>query len=365
MERDKRRVSSVLAAAMERPQANASGVEIVAPKDTAALFADVKSARSRAVSLGVADIVASVKALNERTRKQYSRTNRRRLLPTGPDMAGVSRSSWYPTRAALKAGLAARFQNAMRDQDKAQKAGDFETAQRHVQTAKAALDGLEAIGKMTPPPTVKGTHSARKRLPKAKGDTWQSRVYAAATDTMRPAVAVMWATGARPAELEAGVDVERVKGGIRVRIPGVKVNDARGTGQPVRVLLIDENTPAGRALAAALGEDKKITVKRRASRIAKDFSDHIRPRLPASYEVSAYSFRHQASANMKTTLDADTVAQAMGHRTTRSQQNYGTSRQAQSGGGAVIGARATHKPKETRGLVVSPPRKPDGPSFSM
>lgn len=359
-----RRNESLLAAVMRGPEAKADEAEkSPPPADKSGLFTAVKAVRSRAIDAGVAETMEAAKAMSETTRAQYGRINKRRLAGRVPDLAGVSRASWYPTVAALKAGLASRVQVAMREQDKAQRGGDIETAMRMVEVAAQALDQLEALKAATPPPPVKVQRSARQRLPKSP--TWQARVYEAATEAMRPAIAVMWATGARPAELEQGVDLKRVQGGFQVRIPGAKVNDAKKAGQPVRVLLVKGNTAAGKALAAALGDADSMTVQRKAARIGKDFSDHIRPRLPASYAVSAYSFRHQAAANMKAELkDAAKVARAMGHRSTRSQQRYGTARQSQSGGGAVVDARATHQPAERRGMVQSPPvRGPDGPGL--
>ena len=164
--------------------------------------------------------------------------------------------------------------------------------------------------------------------------------------------------------------MDKANGALCVRIPGAKVNDAKNAGQPVRVLVIKKNSQAGRALLAVLDGAERVQVKRAATRITKDFLG-IRPKLPAGWVVSAYSFRHQAAANLKADLnDAGKVAAAMGHRSTRSQQAYGTARQKQAGGGAVLSAGATHKPKENRGMTVSPPTKapiPSGndPTFSL
>lgn len=359
-------LAGVVSAPKTPPKAVLGGDE-THPADTKErLFAAVKAARSRAAGAGVVAIMEASTQVSDTTRAQYNRIIKRRLSGAVPDLAGLSRASWFPARAALKAGLAARVNAAMTAQTKAQREGDFARAEKLVKVADEALDQLAALEKAKAPKPEKVQNSARQRLPKARGETWQAKVYDAATEVMRPAIAVMWATGARPAELEKGVDIERVAGGLRVRIPGAKVNNAKKAGQPVRVLLIKEDTPAGRALAAALADEPKITVQRKAARIGKDFTDHIRPRLPASYQVSAYSFRHQAAANMKADLgDAGKVATAMGHRSTRSQQHYGTRRQGQTGGGAVIDAKATHKPKETRGMVKAPlSPKQSGPEAS-
>lgn len=367
MDRDEGRGKAMLARTIQQAKSKIEVVEIVSTDPKQVLFADVKSARGRAKGLDLAAILQATEEINDTTRKQYDRIIRRRLPASGPDLAGLTRASFYPARAAIKSGLAERVNIAMTAQDRAQRAGDYTTAAKEVRKALDALQQLEELQAIKPPAAVKVQNSARQRLPKSKGESWQARVYGAATEKMRPAIAVMWATGARPAEVQKGIDLERVEGGLRVRIPGSKVNNLKHSGQPVRVLLIKEDTPAGRALAAVLGDAEKVVIQRKASRITKDFCDHIRPRLPASYQVSAYSFRHQASANMKADFqDAAKVATAMGHRTTRSQQHYGTARQSQSGGGAVLDARATHQPKETRGMVNHPPRGPgSSPGLSL
>jgi len=204
----------------------------------------------------------------------------------------------------------------------------------------------------------------RATLPKAEG--WQARIFDAATPAQRPAVALLWATGCRPAEVETGVDVLRDdRGQLVVRIPGAKVHNGHGAGQPMRLLLIDESTDAGRALAGALGSSKKVTIQRAATRLNKDFAA-IREKVGG--KASPYSMRHQVSAELKAIFGpdgAETVAAAMGHRTTRSQGRYGAVKQAK-GGGAIKAAKATHPVKETRpGRRPSTPEKaaPEGPGL--
>lgn len=361
-------VSSILAGAMEADKAKAASVKIAPPAmSKPELFDAVRRIGERAKVLDVSGISEAIKATGDKTRVQYRRIVKRRLLDSGgrPDLSNVSRSSWYPTRAALRAGLAATYQTAKRDYDKQVKAGDLAAAAKSIQRAETALDDLEAVSNAKAPPAEKVSRSARQHLPKAKdGTSWQAKVYDKASDAQKPAIAVLWATGCRPAELQHGVDVfiDKDNKTLCVRIPGAKVNDAKASGQPVRVLAINKNSQAGRALLAVLGDKQRVQVQRKATRITKDFLA-IRPKLPAGWVVSAYSFRHQAAANLKADLkDAGKVAAAMGHRSTRSQQHYGTRRQKQSGGGAVLDAGATHRPKETRGMVKAPPRPTEEPS---
>ena len=368
MERSVSEVSRALTGAFETARAKTRGAENAPPAPSKPeLFDAVRRMGGQATELGVASILEAYKATSEKTRVQYRRIVKRRMLDHGgrPDLSDISRSSWYPTRAALRAGLAGRYQMAKRDYDKQVKAGDLAGAAKSIQRAQTALDDLEAVSNAKAPPAEKVSQSARQHLPKVKdGTSWQAKVYGKATEAQKPAIAVLWATGCRPAELARGVDVfvDKANGALCVRIPGAKVNDAKNAGQPVRVLVINKNTQAGRALLAVLDGAERVQVKRAAKRINKDFLG-IRPKLPAGWVVSAYSFRHQAAANMKADLgDPSKVAAAMGHRSTRSQQHYGTARQKQAGGGAVLSAGATHKPKENRGMTVSPPTKAPIPS---
>lgn len=358
-EREERANNGILSALMQKTAAQARTDKSTPANAQEQLFAAVRAARSRAGELGTAEIMKAAQEASETTRKQYSRIIARRLADTGPDLDGLSRASWYPARAALKVGLAGRVHAAMKAQSDAQKGGDYEKAAKLVRIADRAMDQLAALETAQAPPPAKVKNSARQHLPRG---SWQARTYETATPAMKPAIAVLWATGCRPEEIGRGVDVFTDKtGALCVRIPGAKVNDTKSAGQPVRVLKIDADTNAGRALIEAMNGAGKIHVQRAARRISKDFLA-IRPKLPRGWTVSAYSFRHQAAANMKADLDDPAkVAKAMGHRSTRSQQRYGTKGQAQSGGGAVLDAKATHQPKETRGLATSPPAPRSGP----
>ena len=150
------------------------------------------------------------------------------------------------------------------------------------------------------------------------------------------------------------------RGRLMVRIPGAKVHEGHGAGQPVRLLLIDEASPAGIALAGILGDARRLTVKRSATRLNKDF-EAIRRRVGGT--ASPYSMRHQVAADLKAVMEVEDVAAALGHRVTRSQLRYGSIRQAK-GGTAIVAARATYPVKETRPSVAAQKSGPDaGPGL--
>lgn len=319
--------------------------------DKTALISLVRRAHELGQSTGAMDRVREGVNVSESSAKTYAAICGRRLDfdqdGGGQLLEGVSAASYHATRAALRWGAARAWYEARRAADKAQKAGDISTAEVWAKRAVVAGEVLQSIETAKRPEATKRRKSKRAVLP--KGDDWQARVYDAATPTQRPAVAVLWATGCRPIELENGVDISRNKAGaLVVRIPGAKVSEKMGSGQPVRALVIDESTPAGQALAAVLGSEKQITVQRVADRLNKDFAA-IRAKIGG--KMSPYSMRHQVGANLKAELGpdgADKVAEALGHRTTKSQSRYGSVSQAQSGGAGILRTAATHKIKETR-----------------
>ena len=132
-------------------------------------------------------------------------------------MAGVTADSWHTTKAAVLHHLAAQCREARKvadrtlDLDRA-----AEAAAIYLRSAKAFADvkAMERPSRETP------VRSKRKSLP-AIG--WQKLAFNSATDVQKGAVAVMWATGCRPAEIAQGVTLTKTPHGILVMIPGVKV----------------------------------------------------------------------------------------------------------------------------------------------
>lgn len=309
----------------------------------------MRSARSLGGQMSLIERARAGDEVSEVTARTYGATVTRRMdLDQGGGrlMQGVSAASWHATKAALSWGAARAWRDEMRAGDRAQKAGDVAGAEAHVRRAIIAAEAMAAIETAQRPEPTKRRATKRATLPKAEG--WQARIYEAATDAQRPAVALLWATGCRPAEVGKGVDLVRDdKGRLLVRIPGAKVREAHSAGQPVRMLLIDENTEAGKALAAVLGAEKKRTIQRKAERLNKDFAA-IRARIGGS--ASPYSMRHQVSADLKADMGqdhAEEIAAALGHRSTRSQGRYGSVQQAK-GSSAIKAARATYPVRDRR-----------------
>lgn len=341
----------ILGAIRQAPTQPHGGGGAGGQSEKSALFDIVRQARDIGKAHELVERVKAGAEVSKDTAATYAATTARRLnldaKGGGKIMTGVTAASWHATRAALLWGAARAWHQEMRAQDAAQKAGDLVGAMRH---ARRALIAAEVVGKIEtaqkPDDPKRRRASKRATLPKAVG--WQARVHEAATEAQRSVVALLWATGCRPAEVGKGVDLVRDdQGRLLVRIPGVKIHEGHSSGQPVRVLLIDEGTDAGAALASVLGSAKKLTIQRKAERINKDFAS-IRQKIGGS--ASPYSMRHQVAADLKAGMgrdNAEEIAAALGHRSTRSQGRYGSVQQAK-GGTAIQAARAKYPVRDRR-----------------
>jgi integrase len=225
------------------------------------------------------------------------------------------------------------------------KALDFGEAVEAARRARYAVVAFEKVTAMQRPPREPAQSLSKGRTLPPVSLPWQEQVLASATPKQKPYVALLWATGCRPAEIEAGVTVRRVTGGIEVEIPGAKVTAENG--QPRRRILIDGKSKAGLHLAMALGAKDEVTLSRKAKRIGHDFADIKRRTGLAA--VSAYSFRHQVSADLKAAgTDPQAIAQVLGHASERTQGRYGKPSKGRAGGGIILDAIATREVRTGR-----------------
>jgi integrase len=154
----------------------------------------------------------------------------------------------------------------------------------------------------------------------------------------RDGLAVLWATGARPEEIHRSVTLHRGDGEIGIRIEGIKTHGGR-YGQAWRETWIAaDDHPAACHLADLLARDiREVRVP-----CAKSFSaslgalwDRIKGRRRV--RVSAYSWRHQFSADLKRCgFASGEIAMALGHASDVTQKHYGAALQSKGTGGVRI-----------------------------
>jgi integrase len=320
------------------------------------IFAFVKETTQLGQERGLVDRSKATKKVSERTQGSYDKTASTRIDLNQKDcgrlMDGVSARSWHTIRASLLHVISQKYMAARKACDELQKRGDWDGAAKEAIIARRAITAHDKVEASERPELKTPRATKRRTLPRS--DDWQAIVYEAASEVQKEAIAVMWASGARPDEIERGVEVKWVEkndanSGARylmVTIQGAKLTET--SGQETRGIVIDPSSAAGQILAAHVGDYDSIIVERGAKRLNKDF-EAIRDKT--GFKTSPYSLRHQFSANLKAEFGpdrADEVAKAMGHATSRSQGRYGSPRQAQSGKTGVVMVGASRPVKETR-----------------
>jgi integrase len=169
---------------------------------------------------------------------------------------------------------------------------------------------------------------------------WRERVWSAQAPTSvhRNALAVLWATAARPEEIHRAITLHPGSGEIGIRIAGIKTHGGQ-YGQPWREIWIAaDDHPAARHLSELLtrGVDTvQVACPKSFSSGLGAIWDRIRGRRRV--RVSAYSWRHQfaadCKANGRTTAE---IAMALGHASDATQRHYGAALQSHGTGGIRI-----------------------------
>jgi integrase len=350
------------------------------------LFTTVKetTALAKRANIGQRDAEQSAATLAD-----YAKVGRQRIDLSqdggGQLMSGVSRQSWNKVRAALlhETDRLCREQRricdvAQRAWRAAQKAGDRVAAQEAFDVACEAATAANRAARASwavqtaYPPAERSAAKKTKRKTIPKGTNWRRALFDAASPTMKGSILALWC-GARPAEIEKGVEIilrrKNAKTMVRVRVRGAKIT--KNSGQEQRDLFFDDPTSelakllAEHCMRTAAPFEKvdgngvretffKTTVKRSAKRIGKDFTkwqaDGVVPK-----QVSAYTLRHA----FRSDLDADgwpkkQVAEMMGHRSERSQGNYGHLNLGVAGGLGLKAIAATNEVRTewNRGRLV-------------
>jgi integrase len=168
--------------------------------------------------------------------------------------------------------------------------------------------------------------SKRKSLTGLKNDWRQKLLAAAAGSKYASQIQVMIVCGCRPAEMEKGIQVERLDGICRITIEGAKVSENMGSGQIWRTIDIQDNHP----LLIGLASDKYQASARAIENAVEHFASKLWP--SRKEKVSAYTLRHAAATDFKCSgLSKVEIAAALGHQSTATMSFYGTANKRNGG----------------------------------
>lgn len=223
---------------------------------------------------------------------------------------------------------------------------------------KESAEVVKAITK------VRSKKSDVAKLPK----TWRSQLFAATKPPMgkvsrlSAAVAMLWATGCRPVELEKGIKISMVDGVLVVHILGGKhglITNEQGTferGLEWRTLKINPKlNKATEYLAqiAADGKDHLVSYNKNSLRTRiNELGRTIQAKKKDPISISPYTFRHAMGSDIKSCdrMTDEEKSMVMGHLSCDSLQVYGRRRH---GGGGVSPVQSVEASNTPTGEYVS------------
>lgn len=217
------------------------------------------------------------------------------------------------------------------------------------------------------PVPARARASKRHVVAKLPAD-WRARVFAAtesgrAPSRLRQAVALLWLTGCRPAEIEKGVEVSIIGKYLVLKIHGAKcgvidngVTQAQ-RGIETRVLTISpsQNAAAEMLFSLATESGGKMQVKYDAVALSNKVSEAGKKALKKK-GISPYCFRHAMGCDLKSCdgIDDSFRAQVMGHLSVESLARYGRRRRGGGGPSPVQRVRTTDAPHGERSAPSAP-----------
>jgi integrase len=300
------------------------------------------------------------------TAKQYeSAYARMTKLKKRPDEIASTKSSHYFYRAAFVFTIAKRARDVLRTADAAAKSGN--DLAWEIETAK--LDWcIKELRRFPPDPDKKMLSKPLKQgerkvfpecnLSKRRSITklppgWQNEIFDLASPSYKAVVAVLSLTGARPVEIANGVEIEIVGGELLATLRGAKTHGGK-YGQEMRTLRLSTDTPMAQFLQGEVADaGGHLTVKQGANAVSQQLSRLGRLAFPKHRpSVSAYSFRHQVSADLKRSgLSGLDVSAALGHCVDETKRHYGSAHAAK-GNSPIVAVTASREVRQKTAETV-------------
>lgn len=252
-----------------------------------------------------------------------------------------TKNSFDKTRSAFRFCIAEEIKKLLNESDKARKEKNFELMKEKTIEAYRQYILFEKEF-LSDSRLVWGDISHKKRGSLSKKKTMNSVATTRSVfdglkskqgllDRYGMILAVSSLTGCRPAEIQKGIGFEIENGKIHMSISGAKVGDDRG--QETRKLTFNlkdyaEDEQMNYILSKFNYGQNYLNYK-----CSKKDYNSLRQYLYINHNgFSLYTLRHRVSSQLKKEgLPEDIVAGFLGHRTTRSQSNYGYSKSALKG----------------------------------
>lgn len=289
--------------------------------------------------------------LKEKTRRFYIKTARIYYYALHKVEETQSKRTYYVRRAALIYFAAEELKEALLTKT-ACKAARAMLVLAKFFSARAALYPQAGTG-ACPLASPVNRISKRRSLRGLPNDWREQMIAGAINPKMSAALLLLAATGVRPSEVENGVSVIPVTGGVRVAVRGTKTD--RGHGQPLRVFKVISTLAEklGALGAQTIKIDSANRISSLAGRLGRKLFGHTR-----ACKVSAYSFRHMFASELKASqISGLDVSAILGHSVSDTKKSYGCAKQGRTG----IRAKLLHASREVKliGQHASPAKRLD------
>ena len=276
----------------------------------------------------------------------------------------LSKTSFYAYKAAYQYGMVAQLGKMLGEYNTCKRAGDHHGAEECRAAAEACCKALKnlnpdyAIRHINDPAEHASQYPGESTGSKSKKKNskrnslsglpvgWQDQIHKHVAPKYKSSVLALTVTGCRPEELRKGLRFFLSEDElIGVRIDGAKVTETKG--QRIRKLYFDpEINELNRVIKKILDVHGPITIKLPESnpdnpdppktvnafgRAVKYAASKAGPKFSG---VSPYTFRHQKTSDLKKEgLSKEQRAAFLGHRSTRTQQQYGFAQQGRGASG--------------------------------
>lgn len=277
---------------------------------------------SKVLEFAAAVLAASpARQLKPETERLYKCTGRLYFDDAEKALDTNSKRTYYLRKAALTYTATEELRDALAQGNAIAAAKAMQVLARF--TSGVKRHGSQSNGEACPLSNPLRRSSKRLSLRGLPNNWRQQLVAAAASQEMTQAILLMAATGVRPSELEKGIEVTPIQGGVRVMVRGTKTD--RNHGQPTRAFEVFSD------LAEALAQEGTNFIKvKRANQLSVQIGRLGRRLFGCQRQetVSAYSLRHAFASDLKAAgIPGDEISALLGHAVADTKKNYGTSRQ--------------------------------------
>lgn len=260
-----------------------------------------------------------------------------------------TRNSFDKTRSAFRFCIAEKIQELRNDSDKARKQKNFDLMkQKTIEAYKLfffferdflsenrvtwndisykKIDSKSKKKTMNSVSSIKAVFEDLKEKPELK-------------EKYGMILAISSLTGCRPAEIQKGIKIEVKNKLLHISIRGAKVSEDRGQEQRILKFNLDDyrdNQQMNFILS-------KMKTNELDYKCTKQDYDALRQYLYINHRgFSLYTLRHRAASELKKEgLPEQDIAAFLGHRVTRSLENYGYARSGKGGPG-IAGVEHTN-----------------------